>query len=156
MNQIRHILNVSFPGSAIVHCCFININIGIIKCLYDDILFVVSIESNWTIEIGPTYFLSRHNRSHGFHDWTWKLTPLSHCFKRAICIATVSITITHHISMSPILEVKWNGKQFPIEFRNEKELERSTVKDVKSICQRITGVDPKYIKLYAFGGNKIL
>lgn len=58
--------------------------------------------------------------------------------------------------MSPILEVKWNGKQFPIEFRNEKELERSTVKDVKSICQRITGVDPKYIKLYAFGGNKIL
>jgi hypothetical protein len=55
--------------------------------------------------------------------------------------------------MSAILEIKWNGKRFPIEFRNAKELEGTSVKDLKSICQRITGVDPENMKINAFGGK---
>lgn len=62
----------------------------------------------------------------------------------------------HHIEMSANLEIKWNGKKFPIEFSSVKELEQTTVKQLKNKCERITGVSAKDMKINAFGGKEIL
>ncbi|KAF1799512.1 hypothetical protein V8B55DRAFT_1590312 [Mucor lusitanicus] len=53
--------------------------------------------------------------------------------------------------MSASLEIKWNGKRFPVEFSSVKELEQTTVKELKQICERITGVNPRDMKINAFG-----
>ncbi|KAL9539936.1 hypothetical protein MBANPS3_009981 [Mucor bainieri] len=53
--------------------------------------------------------------------------------------------------MSANLEIKWNGKRFPVEFSSAKELQQTTVKELKQICERITGVNPKDMKINAFG-----
>ncbi|CAO0789878.1 unnamed protein product [Mucor circinelloides] len=53
--------------------------------------------------------------------------------------------------MSANLEIKWNGKRFPIDFSSAKELEQTTVKELKQICGRITGVSPRDMKINAFG-----
>lgn len=58
--------------------------------------------------------------------------------------------------MSANLEIKWNGKKFPIEFSSVKELEQTTVKQLKNKCERITGVSAKDMKINAFGGKEIL
>jgi hypothetical protein len=55
--------------------------------------------------------------------------------------------------MSAILEVKWNGKRFPVEFQDAKELETTTVRDLKTCIQRMTGADPSCMNINAFGGN---
>lgn len=55
--------------------------------------------------------------------------------------------------MSAILEVKWNGKRFPLEFESAQDLQQTTVKELKSLCQRITGADPSTMKINAFGGK---
>lgn len=56
--------------------------------------------------------------------------------------------------MSASLEIKWNGKRFPVEFSSVKELEQTTVKELKQICERITGVNPRDMKINAFGGKQ--
>ncbi len=58
--------------------------------------------------------------------------------------------------MSAIIEVKWNGKKFPVEFQSVKDLETTTVKDLKSYIQRMTGINSNSLKLQAFGGKKLL
>lgn len=55
--------------------------------------------------------------------------------------------------MSAILEVKWNGKRFPLEFATSNELQQTTVKELKSLCERITGAEPSTMKINAFGGK---
>lgn len=54
--------------------------------------------------------------------------------------------------MSATIEVKWNGKRFPVEFQTTKELETTSVRDFKLYIQRMTGVNPSTIRLQAFGG----
>lgn len=51
------------------------------------------------------------------------------------------------------IDVKWNGKRFPVEFRSTKELESTSVKDFKLAIQRVTGVNASVVKLQAFGGK---
>ncbi|KAI8637047.1 hypothetical protein BD408DRAFT_425214 [Parasitella parasitica] len=53
--------------------------------------------------------------------------------------------------MAAHIEIKWNGKKFPIEFSSVKELQQTTVKELKSTCERITGVSPSDMKINAFG-----
>ncbi|KAI8975352.1 hypothetical protein BDF20DRAFT_822206 [Mycotypha africana] len=53
--------------------------------------------------------------------------------------------------MSAILYVKWNGKRFPVEFTGTKELQDTTVRELKATCHHITGIDPKFMKINAFG-----
>ncbi|KAI7899196.1 uncharacterized protein BX663DRAFT_521759 [Cokeromyces recurvatus] len=53
--------------------------------------------------------------------------------------------------MSAVLQVKWNGKYFPLEFETTKQLEQTQVKELKSYCQRITGIHPSNMAIYAFG-----
>ncbi|CAO3657183.1 unnamed protein product [Mucor hiemalis] len=53
--------------------------------------------------------------------------------------------------MSATIEVKWNGKRFPVEFQTTKELETTSVRDFKWYIQRMTGVNPSTIRLQAFG-----
>ncbi|CAO3649702.1 unnamed protein product [Mucor fragilis] len=53
--------------------------------------------------------------------------------------------------MAANLEIKWNGKRFPVEFSSVKELEQTSVKQLKQICERITGVSPRDMKINAFG-----
>lgn len=55
--------------------------------------------------------------------------------------------------MSAIIEVKWNGKKFPVEFQSVKELETTTVKHLKAYIQRMTGINANSIRLQAFGGK---
>lgn len=56
--------------------------------------------------------------------------------------------------MSAMIEVKWNGKQFPVEFASVRDLEKTTVKELKSNIQRVTGIsDTHSMKLNAFGGK---
>jgi hypothetical protein len=56
--------------------------------------------------------------------------------------------------MSAVIDVKWNGKKFPIEFRNARELETTTVKELKANIQRMTGIaDTSLMRLIAFGGK---
>ncbi|CEP17025.1 hypothetical protein [Parasitella parasitica] len=53
--------------------------------------------------------------------------------------------------MSANLDIKWNGKKFPIEFSSAKELQQTTVRELKNICERFTGVSPSDMKINAFG-----
>ncbi|KAI8096057.1 hypothetical protein BDF21DRAFT_407370 [Thamnidium elegans] len=53
--------------------------------------------------------------------------------------------------MSVSIQVKWNGKKFPVEFQSVKELEVTPVKELKAHIQRITGADPATMRLQAFG-----
>lgn len=57
--------------------------------------------------------------------------------------------------MSAIIEVKWNGKKFPVEFQSIKELETTTVKHLKAYIQRMTGINANSIRLQAFGGKRM-
>ncbi|KAI9481702.1 MAG: hypothetical protein EXX96DRAFT_567722 [Benjaminiella poitrasii] len=53
--------------------------------------------------------------------------------------------------MSSVLVVKWNDKSFPIEFENSQALEQTSVGELKSYCQRVTGLEPSEMDMYAFG-----
>ena len=55
--------------------------------------------------------------------------------------------------MTATIEIKWNGKRFPVEFHNVKELESTSVRNLKAHIQRMTGVDSSQIQLQAFGGK---
>ncbi|GAA5798834.1 hypothetical protein EDC94DRAFT_397421 [Helicostylum pulchrum] len=55
--------------------------------------------------------------------------------------------------MSVSIQIKWNGKKFPVEFQSVKELEVTPVKELKAHIQRMTGADPATMKLQAFGGD---
>lgn len=57
--------------------------------------------------------------------------------------------------MSVSIQVKWNGKKFPVEFQSVKELEATPVKELKAHIQRMTGADPATMRLQAFGGKII-
>lgn len=54
--------------------------------------------------------------------------------------------------MSANIQIKWNSKKFPIEFPSVKDLETTSVKDLKTHIQRMTGADPSTMRLQAFGG----
>ncbi|KAI7896184.1 uncharacterized protein EV154DRAFT_492633 [Mucor mucedo] len=53
--------------------------------------------------------------------------------------------------MSATIQIKWHHKKFPIEFASIKDLEATTVKDLKTHIQRLTGLEPSSMKLQAFG-----
>ncbi|ORE02047.1 hypothetical protein BCV72DRAFT_339002 [Rhizopus microsporus var. microsporus] len=53
--------------------------------------------------------------------------------------------------MSAFIEIKWHGKRFPIEFNSIDDLKRTTVKELKTYCSQMTGIEPDRIKLLVFG-----
>lgn len=55
--------------------------------------------------------------------------------------------------MSALIEIKWHGKRFPIEFNSIDDLKRTTVKELKTYCSQMTGIEPDRIKLLVFGGS---
>lgn len=76
-------------------------------------------------------------------------------FRLCADVLQIPFSSTHYkyTEMSANLEIKWNGKRFPIDFSSAKELEQTTVKELKQICGRITGVSPRDMKINAFGGK---
>jgi hypothetical protein len=54
--------------------------------------------------------------------------------------------------MTITFEVKWGSKRIPIEM-SKGEFEVLTVADLKLKCQRLTEIEPQFMKLLAHGGN---
>ncbi|KAI8976510.1 hypothetical protein BDB01DRAFT_838032 [Pilobolus umbonatus] len=51
--------------------------------------------------------------------------------------------------MSVSIDIRYDGKQFPLEFENKQQLESTTVRELKELCEKVTGVHD--LKLSAFG-----
>ncbi|KAL0089392.1 hypothetical protein J3Q64DRAFT_1728409 [Phycomyces blakesleeanus] len=54
--------------------------------------------------------------------------------------------------MAPLtIELKWSSKRFTFQFEDENELEKTTVRELKAKCQKVTEVKSDFIKLLANG-----
>ncbi|KAI8348874.1 hypothetical protein BD560DRAFT_410522 [Blakeslea trispora] len=55
--------------------------------------------------------------------------------------------------MSTRLNISWKGKKFFVEFNSLKELNNTTVGELKKSCQRVVGLDANLFDLFAFGAR---